>query len=265
MTRDAQGPDGGGQRALVLRSPLLDLPGVVHGFSTRQGGVSEGSFASLNFGIKGGDRPDKVEANLERLAREVGFRRERLFRVNQVHGHELEIISADASPSAVATRQADALITADPGTTLGVLTADCVPLLFADPARRAIAAAHGGWRGIVRGVVAATVDALRSQFGSDPQDLRVAIGPCIGVCCYEVGWEVATHFAHVPGALDRQHGHRLHLDLVAAVRHALREVRVPEDAVSQIPLCTRCREDLLFSYRRDGAATGHHLSVIGLV
>jgi polyphenol oxidase len=250
---------GGADGAVALQSALLVAPRLVHGFATRQGGVSEGSFASLNFSLKAGDDPAKVRQNLERLARTVGFDPARLFRLRQVHGSDVRQIASGDDPSAVARESADALVSVAPGIALGVLTADCVPVLFADVERGAIGAAHAGWRGIVAGVLHSTIDALVG-LGAERGRLRAAIGPAIGHCCYEVGPEVARRFAAL-GAV-REALPRPRLDLRAAVRRLLAQAGVEQ--IADVELCTRCHGELLFSYRRDGELSGHHLSVVGL-
>lgn len=259
--------------AVIVSSPLLEglagagegpdgAPGdppIRHGFGTRLGGVSEGTLASLNFGLKGGDRPENVRENLRRLGLTVGFDPDRCCRLHQVHG--IDVVRA-LEPATLLGRAGDALISAEPGVTIGVVTADCVPVLFADRGRRAVGAAHAGWRGLAGGVLEATIASLGEHFGIRPRELLCAIGPCIGPCCYEVGEEVAARFD--AGAVLRGRGPRPHLDLAQAARVRLRAAGVPEAQISEARLCTRCRDDLFYSYRREGAATGHHLSVIGV-
>jgi len=263
LLRSAAGP------ALVV-SPGLELEGLLHGFATRQGGVSPGGFASLNFGLKGGDAPDNVAQNLRLLAEAAGFDAGRFYRARQVHGAGVLEVTSRSHRAEVSDEQADALVTAEPGCTVGVVTADCVPVLFAcldeAGAARAVAAAHAGWRGIVGGVLEATVAELRRRCACDPAELRVAVGPCIGVARYEVGPEVAARFAALEGVVDRTRGARPHLDLLAAVRATLLAAGIPPAAIS-LPrgLCTHARAELFYSYRRDGAGTGLQLSFIGLL
>jgi YfiH family protein len=252
----------------TLHSPLLaalEEVGILHGFATRLGGVSEGSFASLNFGIRGGDHPEHVAENLSRLATALALRGDRCFRVRQVHGRVLQEVASSDLPEAIARGEADALLTRAPGNAVGVLTADCVPVLFVDPARRIVAAAHAGWRGIVGGVLEAAVASLRGH-GSTAGELLAASGPCIGPCCYEVGPEVAEPFAaRFPEAVQPARGRgRPHLDLQVAVGAALRGLGLDPARIDRPTICTRCRADLCYSYRRDGDRTGHHLSVIGI-
>lgn len=259
-TYDMTPEDGGAE---VLRSPLLTIDGVVHGFATRRGGVSGGTFASLNFGKKGGDEAQNVQRNLARLGARVGFEPGRFFRLSQVHGRRVVMVDGRSDHAAVAREEADALVTNTPGITVGVNTADCVPVLFAARDRRGVAAAHAGWRGVVRGVLQATAETMIKEFGCSMGDITAAQGPCIGPCCYEVGEEVAEQFAEIPGVIIRTEGRtRPHLHLPAAVNYVLLEMGI--ELTSQPSVCTHCQDDVFFSYRRDGAGTGHHLSVIGL-
>lgn len=251
------------QGAVVLQSGVLDLPGVVHGFGTRLGGVSGGAFSSLNFGLKGGDDAANVQQNLALMGQRVGFDPARAFRVSQVHGAEVVVVGADDDPARMAQQQADALVSATPGISVGVNTADCVSVLLADAGRGVVAAAHAGWRGVVAGVLDATVTLMVQRFGVQPRDLRAALGPSIGSCCFEVGEEVAEQFAGLSGVVQRQANRaRPHLDLHAVVCQQLAQLGL--GAVGRTALCTRCEEELLFSYRRAGPGTGHHLSVVGL-
>jgi hypothetical protein len=250
-----------------LHSPrllALEPAGIVHAFATRQGGVSEGSFASLNFGLKGGDPPARVAENLDRLAGTLGLDAGRCYRARQVHGRTLREVRREESPASLAGAEADGLFTCDAGCAVGVLTADCVPVLLADPVRRRVAAVHAGWRGIVGGVLEAAVAELAAR-GAVPAELVAAAGPAIGPCCYEVGPEVAAAFsARFPEAVSPGPRGRPHLDLAVAVRAILVGLGLVPARIERPALCTRCRADLCYSYRRDGDATGHHLSLIGI-
>jgi YfiH family protein len=254
---------------VFLRSPLLEgIPGLSHGFASRNGGVSTGTFSSLNFGLKGGDSPDNVRRNLERLAAGVGFTPARFFRAKQVHERRILRIDRDSDPKQILAEPADGLVTDDPGHALGVLTADCVPVLLVvldqQGRARAIGAAHAGWRGVVSGVLASVVERLAEEHGAERERILAATGPCIGVEAYEVGSEVAEHFEGIPNAVRTDLGSRPHLDLPAAVRHQLLEAGLRDQAISQPSVCTHSQPDLFFSYRRDGPKSGHQLSVIGL-
>lgn len=179
----------------------------------------------------------------------------------QVHGCAvLPIDGADRTLESGPNGEGDALVTAASGVALAIATADCVPVLLATEG--AIAAAHAGWRGVVAGVVPAAVAALRARNGDPSAPLQAWIGPAIGVCCYEVGEDVAAAVAaaSTPAVISPRIGMRPHLDVSAAVRHQLRSAGV--EAIREVAVCTRCAEDRLWSYRRDGSQAGRNLAFI---
>jgi YfiH family protein len=240
---------------MVIRSAKLSS--VAHGFSLRTGGVSTGRYASLNLGTKWGDEPAHVAENRRRFAVAGGFSAEELFVARQVHGAAVAVVRPGARPSDVAAVEADALVSDVPGVALGVLTADCVPILMYDDAGRA-AAIHAGWRGTVADVVGRAVEALRS-LGADPAGLRAAIGPSICVRCFEVGEEVAARFEAT--CVDRA-GRKPHVDLRLANRARLVAAGLAEHNIDWAPPCTMCEPARFFSFRRDGGEIGQHLSVV---
>jgi YfiH family protein len=257
---------------VVLQSDLLRLPGRLHGFTTRQGGVSEGVFASLNFSPKWPEDLPAVEQNHQLLAAHLGYDRDRLYRVFQVHGADGVCVNGQSVKQVYAV-QADYLVTGRPGVTVGVITADCVPVLLADVTRPAVAAVHAGWRGLVSGVIGAAVARMADEFGSPPGDLRAALGPCIGPCCFEVGFEVvdefqaafpgADHLVHPPGTGPAGQ-ERPHIDLWSAARLSLAQAGLDPAHIDAPPACTMCHPDRFHSYRREGPRVGQQLSVIGL-
>jgi polyphenol oxidase len=159
--------------------------------------------------------------------------------------------------------EGDALISNQPGITLTIRTADCLPILIADPTHRAVAAVHAGWRGAVLGIAAKTATVMQERFGSRPEDLVVVVGPGIGGCCFEVGPEVAVQFA--PFFPERQDlSGRTRIDLVETIRRQLRRNGVTWRQVATAELCSACRPDLFHSYRRDREAAGRMVSAIGI-
>jgi hypothetical protein len=237
------------------------LTGLRHGFSTRRGGVSTGRYATLNVGGKWGDDPEHVAHNRRRLAAAGGFDWTRLYTAKQVHGARVALVVEGTLAERVAATEADVVVSAVPGTVVGVYTADCVPILVADDEGR-VAAAHAGWRGTVAGVANAAVEALVS-IGARRERLRAALGPSICAHCFEVGDEVAAAFdALAPSSVIRSEGKQPHVDLWEANRLVLAAAGVPEIAIDAAPPCTMCEPDRFFSFRRDGAGIGQQLSFV---
>lgn len=236
---------------------LARVPGLRHGVTTREGGVSGGSWRSLNLGRSTGDLPDAVTENGRRVGEAIGAARVRFPR--QVHGAAVRIMtSSDAGP----VGEADALATGEPGVALGVLGADCPGVVIADPVRRALAVVHSGWRGTVAGVVPAAVGVLVERFGSRPEDLVAGVGPGISARRYEVGPEVADVLrTRIPGGdrcVGKGRGDRAYVDLALAIRAQLEALGVRSSAIEAMELCTFEATELLFSHRRDGAGAGRH-------
>ena len=178
--------------AMMLRSAALaTMAGLRHGFFTRQGGISEGAWASLNIGLRGGDVAERVAVNRARAAAALAAKPDRLVLARQVHG--ATTLTVQAPWDHADAPEADALVTDRPGLLLGVLTADCGPVLLADPAAGVIGAAHAGWKGALGGVLEAVVAAM-ADLGAEPGRITAAIGPCIAQASYEVGPEFVERF-----------------------------------------------------------------------
>lgn len=171
--------------------PLLDLPGIQHGFFTRHGGVSKGVYDSLNIGLGSKDDPDAVQANRQRVASAFGQPPERLLSLYQVHSATALPVS---TPWDEVRPEADGLVTTTPGLIVSALSADCAPLLLADPGNRVVAACHAGWKGALHGIIESTLDLMIAQ-GARLADIRCVIGPCIAQKSYEVGADYADIFA----------------------------------------------------------------------
>lgn len=231
-------------------SDLATATGIRHGFFTRDGGVSEGLYTSLNVGLGSGDRPEHVAENRARAAAALGLAPERLSTAYQVHSARVEII--DAPVAAAAAPRADGFVTTTPGVMLGILTADCAPVLFADDRARVIGAAHAGWRGALSGVLDATVREME-KLGASRANLRAAIGPCIAQASYEVGPEFPAPFLDGDAAARRffasspRAGHFL-FDLEGYVAHRLSGLGLA--AVGRSGRDTCGEDDAFFSYRR---------------
>ncbi|WP_429910817.1 peptidoglycan editing factor PgeF [Glycocaulis sp.] len=232
--------------------------GIVHAFTTRAGGVSEGPFDSLNLSWSRGDNKDHVAQNRARVARALGVTR--LVFANQVHGDT--VLKADGPPEGWSVGEGDALITNQSGFALCTQVADCVPLLLHDPVNHAIGAIHSGWRSTVKNITARTIEAMGAAYGSRPESLRAAIGPAISKAHYRVGPEVLDAFKALFGTLDeRLVGARdaeggAGLDVAEGVHRQLLSAGVTQDHISRIRACTFADEDRFFSSRR-AARDGH--------
>jgi len=241
-----------------LHSEVLDqIPGVIHAFSTRRGERNDFSLAPA-------DSPNPmIQMNRARFLAAIGIPGWPIMKLKQIHsGIVVDIDDTIAAGEAI---PGDAAVTSVAGVVLAVQTADCVPILIADVNGRAVAATHAGWRGTAAGIAGSTVKRLVEKYQLEPKQLRAAIGPHIGVCCYEVGEDVAKEF-DFPAAIERREGRvRPHLNLAAANLQQLLSAGIPASEIETSSLCTKCREDLFHSYRRDGKRMGHLLSVIGIV
>jgi hypothetical protein len=235
----------------ILRdSNLAGAEGIVHGFFTREGGVSEGLFSSLNVGFGSGDDERRVAENRARAADALGLAANRLTTAYQVHSARVEVIDAPVRPADAP--RADGFVTAAPGVLIGILTADCAPVLFADAHARVIGAAHTGWRGALGGVLEATVRAMEG-LGAARNDIRAAIGPCIGAASYEVGPEFPTPFLDDDPGTRRffgpavRAGHFM-FDLEGYVAHRLEAMGLTNVGRAGRDTCNE--GSAFFSYRR---------------
>jgi len=232
---------------------LSQVPGVRHGFFTRRGGVSDGIYASLNCGPGSGDQAAHVHENRQRVMRAMGFDPGGAAQLNtlaQIHSAHVVQLHRALSPGR--HPQADALVTDVPGLVVGVLTADCVPVLFADTGGRVVAAAHAGWKGALAGIVAATVGAM-AEMGAPAQRIVACIGPSIQQQSYEVGSELRQRFVAEDSANHAyfhdsgQAGHFM-FDLSKYVSHRVEAAGVAR--VDDLALDTYNGEQDFFSYRR---------------
>lgn len=271
---------------ILQAGALTKISWLVHGFSTRPGGVSElRGDKVLNLGFAEWDIRENVIENRRRFQSALGASDFALIALKQTHSDVVHLF--ENSPTEPC--RGDASATNRPGLLLAVQTADCVPILLADLKKRAVAAVHAGWRGTLQRIVAKTIGKMQMQFGSKPADLLAAIGPSIGGCCYEVGTEVASEFrsqfsnasdwfdelrtGDEPNPLQWLNmappGHQpppknVLLNLRKANRAQLLNAGLREQNIVVNDLCTACRRDLLFSYRKEGGATGRLMSVIGI-
>jgi YfiH family protein len=231
---------------------LAALPGIAHGFFTRRGGVSQGDYASLNCGFGTKDDPAAVRENRARVMAALSARD--LLTAHQIHSATAVTVEKTWAPEA--RPRADAIVTATRGLALGVLTADCAPVLFADATAKVVAAAHAGWRGALGGVLEATLAAME-RLGASRAGVQAAVGPCIGQPAYQVGFEFKEEFLRgdpdsAPFFVqpDGDSAARPHFDLSGYVAHRLSRAGI---AVAQTSPCTSTQAEHFFSYRRSQA------------
>ena len=255
--------------------PLFSaMPFLVHGFSTRCGGVSTGIYTSLNLGLKTGDDVGKVRENMRIFAEALGANTQNLVLSDQTHTDHIRVITKGDAGKGYRLppdyTEIDGLITAEKNLPLLIFHADCVPILFVDRKQRIIGAAHAGWRGTRLQIAVKMVETFRQVFQSDPQDIYAAVGPCIGLCCYEVDEAVHREFVPLLGlAHDKpffvaQAGGKYRLDLAAVNKAVLQAAGVPEGQIVLSDLCTCCHKDLFFSHRGHQGKRGLCASLIQL-
>jgi YfiH family protein len=241
--------------------------------TTRLGGVSSGVFASLNLGLRSGDDPAAVRDNRAQLSLITNAFPDLLTFAKQVHGNNVAVVTGSeigsgATETDTAIPATDALVTNIPDVPLVVLVADCCPIGLYDPVRRVVAMVHAGWRGTAAGIAAAAVVKMTEEFGSDPADLCAGIGPCIGVCCYEVGKEVYERFQQAfPEIVDEvfiAHDGRFRLDLALSNQSILETAGVAKNNIETAALCTSCNTELFFSHRAEKGKTGRFGALIML-
>ena len=256
--------------------PQLEaIAGVKHMIATRDGGVSEGSFRSMNLSFSRGDREEAVLENFRRISEVMGIPEDRFAFAQQTHTLNVRrVTEADAGKGFVRLRDyytdTDGLVTDVPGLALGVFFADCVPLLFADPVRRAIGVSHSGWRGTAGRMGEVTVRRMTSEFGCRPQDIICAIGPSICESCYEIGEDVAEQFRRafagdVNGILRETGGGKYHLDLWEANRRILLSAGILPEHLTVTGICTCCHPERLFSHRASHGNRGNLGAFLALV
>jgi len=239
------------------------IPGLRHFITSREGGVSQPPYDSLNLGLHTADNQDHVMKNRALLAECTGIARDKFLYASQVHSGDVKVIDTDSVKRGILTGnpRTDATITALPGICLMVMVADCVPVLLFDPLKRVSAVIHAGWRGTVQHIAHNTVSKMVEHFGCDPEDIIAGIGPSIGPCCYEVGEEVREVVQKSFGTTDgflvyHSHSPKPHFDLWYANRRQLTDSGVAPENIEISRLCTKCHQDLFYSSRASVGITG---------
>ncbi|NIS71800.1 MAG: peptidoglycan editing factor PgeF [Proteobacteria bacterium] len=240
---------------------------LIHAFTSRQGGVSPPPFHALNLGTGTGDQETHVKSNREILMRTFGLDPSVLFTANQVHEADILILES-STPAEVSKVSRDAIITQRRGIAIGVLTADCVPILVFDPVHRAVAAIHAGWKGIAGDLVGKTIRTMVDQFETRPEKLRAAVGPSIGPRCYEVDDQVRSAFSHHPDGWSKWaeavSSRAWMFNLSQASVDLLLGSGVRPDNLVFLDVCTHCHPHLFYSHRRDNGRTGRQISFVML-
>ena len=244
---------------LIRYDLFSDVPFLVHGFTTRLGGVSEGVYTSMNLSFTRGDRVEDVLANYEILAQEIGIEKSKFVASDQTHTTNIRIVTKDDLGKGIIREKdytdVDGLMTNEKGVVLFTYYADCVPLFFADKKKKVIALSHSGWRGTKNKIAKVTVEKMCEVYGCERSDIICAIGPSICRSCYEVSQDVKTEFEEtfLPEAIAdifmaKANGKFL-LDLWKANELILKEAGILEEHIENRRICTCCNKDILFSHR----------------
>jgi hypothetical protein len=247
-----------------LFESLSHQKGILHFISTRVGGISAPPFDSLNLSFNVSDDPKNVLQNRKILAEALGIDIESVTAAKQVHDNKVAVVTSQmrgkgSKDHASALDNIDAMVTNVPGISLLIQVADCVPLLFYDPIKKVVGAAHAGWRGTVLKIAKHTVDSMVKRYRSDPAYIYVGIGPSIGPCCYEVGHEVVrevTKTLNNAKALIKVKDGSAYFDLWEANKDQLMEAGISSSNIEVARICTRCNSDTFFSSRADKGVTG---------
>jgi len=259
-----------GDLTIYEASTMAWLPRIVQGYTTRNGGVSQLPYDSLNLGGHVGDSPEAVASNRERLWADLGFRETRVVMAEQVHGDKVAVVTG---PSLTAIPGVDAMITNVPGLMLAMCYADCAPVYIVDPNKRAIGLVHAGWRGVSKHIVRNTIERMQHEYDSSPSNMLISVGPCISAESYEVGSEVANLFRDMSvgkasgSALAVQPRNEMsgtyNLDLRQVIFAECLEagIRAAYVAVSDEDTYRNKRD--FFSHRRDGV-TGRNAAYLAM-
>ncbi len=254
---------------VYLTSTLLPVP---HGFTTRLGGVSRGSLRSLNLGENRGDAPENVRENYRRLGEALGFAPETLVFPRQVHGTAVVEATAEKRHRLFTPvpYEADGLVTAAPEQPVLCFTADCVPVLLCDPVHRVVAAVHCGWRSSVGDILGNAVEKM-CALGAEPEQIRAAIGPAIGSCCFETGPEVPEAVRRWLGTAGEaffrarpEKAGKFLVDLRGANAKRLEQLGLPREQIDVSAECTMCQPEKYWSHRVTKGDRGNQAAVIFL-
>ncbi len=252
-----------GERRYLQSSLWKKQDGIVHGFTGKTGGVSVGKVAGLNLGFRVEDNPEAVMENYRLVAEDLGIPVENVVLSRQTHTDNIRLVTKEDMGKGLVKESdifdTDGLMTEERGIPLVVFTADCVPILLYDPKHPAVAAIHAGWRGTVQNIGGKAVRKMQEQFGSDPKDLLVAIGPSIGPCHFAFGKEAPEQF---PEEFCKTHEEGYLVDLWALNKKLLMDQGVLEKNIDIAEICTVCYADKFYSYRTHREHTGRQAAII---
>ena len=260
---------------VYLTFPILEqLPGIVHGFSTRLGGASQGDVGTMNLSFSRESSRQNVEENYRRLANAIGYEPERLVCSRQTHTTNVRVVTEEDCGIGFCRSgeydNIDGLVTNVPGIPLMTFYADCVPLLLADPVHRAIGCAHSGWRGTAANMGKAALEVMKREYGTEAKDVITAIGPSICQDCYEVSEDVIDQFREVyhrkiwPDLFYEKQNGKFQLNLWEACRQNFLMAGVLPEHISLPDLCTCCNPKFLFSHRASRGNRGNLAAVVML-
>jgi YfiH family protein len=246
---------------LFPKSLLRKQPGLTYSFSPRSLELKDGTKSELNFTAQN----PSASSNAQWFLQSIGINKEEVFLVRQVHGNTVyDLKNASVSPAQLAVIPADAIITRHVGIPIGVLTADCIPVVVYDPRLRVAGVIHAGRKGTALKIVSTTIQAMQKTYGCDPQDLLMEMGPGIGLCCYEVDQDCAdpfkTLYPHLTDLIKPLPSGKFMLDLFSANKEDARMAGIDPENISETGFCTSCQVERFFSYRREGT-TGRMLTV----
>lgn len=252
-----------------LKYPLLEKTGVVnHGFSTRLGGVSKGYCSSMNISIHRGDDPEAVDENRRRIAAAIGVKPENMVYTQQTHTTNVSVVTeADRGKSLPET---DGMITNVPEVCLVTFYADCVPLYFVDPVKKAIGLSHSGWRGTVHKMANVTIERMQKEYGCRPEDIRAAVGPSICQECYEVSEDVIDEFRknyreeYWKDLFYQKENGKYQLNLWKANEYNFLDAGILPEHMAISNVCTCCNPEILFSHRVTGWERGNLSAFLSL-
>ena len=250
------------------------IPGFVHGFSTRLGGVSEGIYSSMNLSFTRGDKEEAVRENYNRISAALDFSPEDIVTSDQTHTANVRVITAEDRGNGITKPRpytdVDGMITNVPGLVLATFYADCVPLYFADPVHKAVGLSHSGWRGTAAGIGAVTVKELQKHYGTRPEDIYAAVGPSICQDCYEVSEDVILEFQKTfsrelwKDIFYRKENGKYQLNLWEANRQILLGAGILPEHISMPNLCTCCNPEFLYSHRASQGKRGNLGAFLGI-